>query len=400
METNVSEELEKLEQKVEERKAVVKDTEVSMKSGPSIRKGEDPLTSRPYSYTRAIQALLHGFDWSNAKVEREVHEYLSQYIPPAHGAILVPYSVRDLSEGTDSAGGYLVSPTQAAEIIDIVDAKMIFSPGGQLSKVGAAAPQLVPLPKSGQLDFPKETADFTGYWIGENATITKSDFTLDQVSLRPYKLAARTLLSNELLQDATPPVEAYIRRRFGTILAKVEERGILYGSGANRPTGLFDSTEVTKNPPGADLGENGDAPTLDNILAMMQAFESANGSISDAVFIMAPRTKYQLLKIKDTEGRYLLEPDFISPNVPRFKGVPIISSTFVPVDQTKGESDDCSFILLGDFSKLLFGRHLALEISVDKVLATYQTEIVAVERVGWAIANGDQFIIMDGVRDV
>lgn len=368
----------------------------------AIKEEPNKPARRPtgYSYARACRALLYG--WDGAETEKKVHDTLLGAIgePSNPRSVYIPYSIRDLSEGDDALGGYLVSPSQSAEIIDLVQKKLVFSQGGLLSKAGVGVPEPVPLPKSGQIDLPKFTQGFTGYWVGEATTITKSDWTLGQVQLRPQKLGVFVVISNELLRDATPGVEGFIRRQMAYAIAEQEEKSILYGSGANRPTGILDANGVVKNPAGADLGANGGTPNIDNILSMMEAFESEGGDLNNACFIMAPRTKYTLLKIKETDGGYILEPDLTLPLIHRFKGVPVITSPLVPVNLTKGTSTDCSFIILGDFSKLLMGRHVVLEIELDQQFAFQndQAAFRAIERVDWVPANPKHFVVMDGVR--
>jgi len=357
---------------------------------PNIRHGEDPLTSRPYSVARAIRALVFG-DWSQSKVEREVHERLAERIPVEQGAVLVPFSVRAMEEGTDSAGGYLVSPVQAEEIIDILRTNLV---------VRQAGAREIELPKSGQLRIPKRTGTATAYWIGEGSQITASDLAYGQVELNAKKLAAFVVVSNELIADATPSVEADIRRDLGLTLAEAEDLAYLQGSGADgQPLGIINNSGVTTYTLENDTG-NGAIPTVDDIYGIMEKFESAKGNLSRAAWIMAPRTKYTLMTLKDDNGRFLWQNSLQEGAPDVLAGIPVYISHQIPVNLTKGDNNDCSYIILGQFEHAYIGRHsvLQLEVSREFLFQNDQTAIRAISRVDFALAQPTVFVVTKGVR--
>src|SRR3990170_1647953 len=102
-----------------------------------------------FSFGRLFQAITTR-DWSKALLERKA-----------------------LGEGTGSAGGYLVPEEYLGEVKDRITARAI------VRRAGATVYPMA----TDTLNVPKVTGGATAYWIGENAQITASDETLDQLQL-------------------------------------------------------------------------------------------------------------------------------------------------------------------------------------------------------------------------
>jgi HK97 family phage major capsid protein len=365
--------------------------QAEVRGAPNIRHGEDPLTSRGYSYARAISGLITG-EWNQAKVEVEIHRALAQRFPTTRqNSILVPYTARAMGEGTDTAGGYLVQPEQLDEIIELLRTNLV---------VQAAGAREIELPRSGQLTIPKRTGKATAYWIGEGSTITASDLSYGQLALNAKKLAAFVVVSNELIADATPSVEADIRRDLALTLAEAEDLAYIQGTGAdNQPTGIINTSGISTYTLANDAG-NGASITVDDIYGIMEEFEEAKGNLSRAAWIMAPRTKYDLAVLKDSNGRFLWQNSLQEGLPDILAGIPVYISHQIPVNLTKGTNTDTSYIILGQFEYAYIGRHMALELSVSEefLFQNDQTAIRAIERVDFGLAQPATFVYTDGVR--
>lgn len=72
---------------------------------------------------------------------------------------------------------------------------------------------------------------------------------------------------------------------------------------------------------------------------------------------MHPRTALSFNAALDGVGRTLDTP-------PRLAGVPILSTTSMPVNEVQGAANNASSILLGDFSTVFVGMRTSLEVSV------------------------------------
>lgn len=377
-----------------QRRAV--DPQKALEGTVRIRKGEDPLSSRPYMYSRALRGLLFD-DWSLSKVELEAHRELEERYGPvsAPGRIYVPLFTRAMEEGTDTAGGYLVSPEQAAEIIELLrDETVVLRAGAQQRT----------LPRSGQLDIPRRTGKATAYWLGEGSSITASDLSYGILQLRAKKLAAFVIVSNELIRDAVPSVERDIRQDLVLSFAEAEDFAFLEGPTAtpqNNPIGIINASGTTGYTLLNDAG-SGATPSFDDLINMTLKFQEAKGNLGNrgVAWIMHPRTLNTLLKLKDADNRYLFQPDLTQKTSGMILGLPVYLSTQISVDLTKGTSTDCSYIILGDFSQAIVARHEVLEIEVDRsfLFQNDQTAIRAIQRLDFGLRQPSLFVIADGVR--
>jgi HK97 family phage major capsid protein len=104
----------------------------------------------------------------------------------------------------------------------------------------------------GVMIVPKLAGEHTAYFVGENSTITTSDATLTQVRLEAKKLAAMTVVSSELSEDAVVSVAEMVARSVAQIFAvKEDECGFLgdgtstYGGMTGLAGGLAAGSKVT-----------------------------------------------------------------------------------------------------------------------------------------------------------
>jgi HK97 family phage major capsid protein len=358
---------------------------------PAIRKGEDPLTSRPFMYSRAIRGLLYG--WEKSKVERDVHEqFCTLFGPPlSRNGVYIPLNTRAMGESTQGAGKELVTPVQANEIIELLRDKVVVAQAGAQERT---------LPKSGQLDIPTRTGKATTYWIGEGSQITAADLSYGTLQLRAKKLAAFVVVSNELIADSTPGVEQDVRNDLVLSLGEAEDLAFLAGTGQNnQPTGISVNSNTTSYTLAGDSGD-GATPDFDDIYNMIFELQNAKGDPGKAAFVMHPRTLNSLLKLKDSQNRYLFQFDLSQKTAGSLFGIPVFVSTQVAVDQTKGTSTDCSYIILGQFDQAVIARHAVLEIeaSSEFLFQNDQTAIRAISRLDFGLRQPAVFVVTDGVR--
>lgn len=147
-----------------------------------------------------------------------------------------------LSEGTDSAGGFLVPEQFAAGIEVYTLDESIVRPLAR--KIPMATDVLnYPLVKSTS----NESSVHGGviaYWTEEAGTKTTSQPTFGQVKLIAKKLTGFTYASDELLEDAAIGLEALLLKLFGEAIAWYEEEAFWQGSGVGQPLGIMNSAAL------------------------------------------------------------------------------------------------------------------------------------------------------------
>lgn len=124
---------------------------------------------------------------------------------------------RALSEGTNSAGGFLVPDEFAARVIRLVE-EYGTMPG---------ACERVTMSRD-VMNIPKRSSGTTAYFVGEGSSITESQQVYEQVTINAQKLAVATRLSSEVLEDSADFVSIadQVTQEFATSLAfKIDSVG-------------------------------------------------------------------------------------------------------------------------------------------------------------------------------
>jgi HK97 family phage major capsid protein len=227
-----------------------------------------------------------------------------------------------LSEGTNSAGGYLVPVEYSSTLIALLRAR---------AAIRAAGATIIPM-SNDILNIPSQTGGATAYWVAENAQITAADQTWGQVQLMAKKLAALTKLSAELFEDSDPQIERLVMDDLARVLALEEDIKYLRGDGtSNTPKGIENISGITVDT--TTLGANGNTPTLDNLAGMLYALDGANVPADGRGWIVHPRTVNTLRKIKDGQSRYLWADPAAPGDPPTVWGYPVFTLTATSVPQ-------------------------------------------------------------------
>jgi HK97 family phage major capsid protein len=195
-----------------------------------------------YSVLRAINSIAgaaHGkrFDGLEREMSDEVAKRHDR--PASTLGFYIPHDVmaRTLfATGSFSGAGALVPiGAQGQSMIDLYRNKM--------HVVAMGAQVLSGL--QGTLAIPRQTGGATAAWLAEDATITASQQTVGQLTLTPHRLAAATAFSTQLLAQASPDIENFVRNDLMTVLAVEKDRAALLGSGAaGEPRGIYNTSDI------------------------------------------------------------------------------------------------------------------------------------------------------------
>jgi HK97 family phage major capsid protein len=317
-------------------------------------RGEVPEDQQSLDLGKYLRGIVSG-DWKNAHRE-----------------------LKAMSEGTNSAGGYMVPTLLSAEIIDLARNQ---------TRVFQAGAKIVPMSNK-TVDIAKWTGDPTPAWHTEAATISPSDATIGKVTLTAKTLAGLTIVSRELLEDA-PNVDQELRDAFAADFALTVDRAALYGSGTPpEPQGVRTASGVTIQ----SMGTNGAAlsnswnPFIDAVGALQDNNEQATG------IIYAPRTARVIGKFVDSTGQPLQKPGFLD-NVPEYV------TNQVPINLTQGTSNVASDAFVADWHQLYVGVRTSLEIRVltERYADTGQVGFVCWWRGDNAVARAKAFTVIEGI---
>lgn len=145
--------------------------------------------------------------------------------------------VKVMTEGTDSAGGFLVPTEYRLPVLEIALENTIVRNAGAM--VIPMASDSVRMPR---VDDTNHTSSVFGgviaYWTEETGTKTESQPKWGECQLNAHELSGYTVATNALLADAAIGLEAYIKRAFGEAWAWYEDVAFLAGTGAGQPLGI------------------------------------------------------------------------------------------------------------------------------------------------------------------
>jgi HK97 family phage major capsid protein len=285
-----------------------------------------------------------------------------------------------------------VSTTTAPELTAEQVQKILVQPLENKSVFLAAGPRI--FDSAGPVRIPKMGGPTNPAWHGENELITEQDATFDEIELLPSSMKSVkviTRFSNELARQSVVALDAALRDRLVTdVAAKLDTQFLSAGGdGISTPKGIFAYTGTQSLAVGGEL-------TLDSLHDAWALALAANVNMGALKWVFTPRDFSKLRKIKDTSGRYQLQPDPTQDGVFRLLGAPVIISSRVP--DTTGTTPTGRAGLI-DFSQIAVARDLAPSVKVlTETYADYdQQALRVVARYDAAPLNPEAIVALTGI---
>jgi HK97 family phage major capsid protein len=293
----------------------------------------------------------------------------------------------------DTAGGYLVPVEQSNQMIELLR---------DTAKVLPLC-RTVPM-NSDTLTIPKQTGGATAYWTAENTAITESQETFGNITLVAKKLAALVKVSNELIADSDPAIDAIIREDIARVMALEIDSTILEGSGiGNQPLGLL-NLGVTTTALNA-------APTYNNLVDAVSRVEVEN-VLEDPMWrwVFNPREKHTFRKIQDARGAaagvgaYIFTEmgsnNAMTGGIPaELLSYPYATTTVITPDTADNNETEIYF---GQWNDVIVGMRKTIELAASTeagaAFAADQTWIRAIMRMDVNIRHAESIEILTDVR--
>ncbi|MGY1994640.1 phage major capsid protein [Mycolicibacterium fortuitum] len=285
-----------------------------------------------------------------------------------------------------------VSTTSATELTQQQVAKILVKPLEEAAKFLAAGPRI--FDTASELRIPKLGGPTTVTWVGENEQIPEGNPDFDEVVLLPStmkSLKTLTRYSNELARQSVVALDAALKDRLVTdVAAKLDSQ--LFGAsgdGTTTPQGLFAWA-------GTQSLAIGGALELDDLHDAEALALGENVDPTHLRWVMTSRELIKLRKIKDTTGRYIVQPDVTGAGGYTLLGHPVIVSNRVP--DLAGTPNTARAALV-DFSQVAVARDLAPTVKIlDQTFGDYdQMAIRVVCRYDAKPLNADAVIKLTGI---
>jgi HK97 family phage major capsid protein len=276
------------------------------------------------------------------------------------------YGTKALAEGATTSGGFLVPAQYIQELV-------------MLRRATAPMLQYVrSLPvHSNQVLIPTQTTASTVGWTAENAVKPSTDEVFGQITVNVFTLAGIAKISNQLLEDSTPAVDAVVREDLLRGLNIEMDRTILNGSGTGQSTGILNTAGITVTASAADTTHP--QTLFDDILAAIGRLQAAYFGPPDAI-VMAPRTWSKIQGAKDSTGRFL--------GLGTLVGSQTYNAPQVP-NPTGASMDNNS--LTGGMTFTIFGYPVIVDANmpINQTGGAQSSIIVAALRESWALMRDE-----------
>jgi HK97 family phage major capsid protein len=345
-----------------------------------------------FSFIRAINALANPTDkraQEEAAFEFEASDAVSVKLKRAAQGIMVPMEVlqRDLTVGTDTAGGHLVATNLlAASFIEMLRNRMMVAKMGATTLTGLI----------GDIAIPKQTGGATAYWLAEGDSPTESAAAFGQVAMTPKTVGAFSDISRKLLKQSSVDIENLVRSDLAKVLAlAIDSAGINGTASNNQPRGLLATSGI-----GAVVGgDNGAAPDWADVVGLWSEVAVDNADIGSTGFLTNSKVIGKLMTTEKASGT----AQFVVANFPDANGFTSLAgarcgvSNQVPSNLTKGTSSGvCSAIVFGNWADLLVGMWGTLDITVDpySLSTSGAVRVVALQDVDIAVRHAESFAAM------
>lgn len=270
---------------------------------------------------------------------------------------VVEATQRQLREGVETAGGYLVPPEYAAEVIELLREQAV---------VRQAGPTIINV-RSNRVLIPRVTTGTTAYWVGEGADIPESAMQFAQAALDIKDLASLVHITRDLLMDADVSVEQMVREDLAASLALKEDEGFLLGNGTgNAPVGIG-------NIPGFQSFAAGAEFTPEAFTGARLRLRTANIPFDDrCVWLCDPLVEKKIVDMKDDDGHYYFMASLmVAPEV-RILGKRVLTTSVLPDNE----------LWLVNMRHIVVGQRMGLEIAISgEAGQTFYRNTVAVRAI-------------------
>lgn len=362
------------------------------RSGGTAGRGTDNADSarKRYSLLRAIRSVAEGkqLDGIEAEMYEEANNEARNAQVSLSGTIRIPGMLSrmehlsnreqraDLSVGTTTAGGHTVQTT-LGELIPILEPKLVTRALGADILTGL----------TGNLTFPRNNADSTAAWEGENADADQTDVTFDQVALTPKRLAAFTVIGKQLIVQSSIDIENLVRRRLNFAVSRAVDLAAINGSGtSNQPTGVLNTSGIGS----VAIGTNGGNPTWAHIVSLETSIATGDADMGRLSYLTTPgvRGKLKVTEKASSTAQFVWTDERAGDSrMGQLNGLNAFTSTLVPSTLTKGTSSGvCHAIVFGNWEELMIAQWAGVDITLDNITLAGKAQIKLIVNSWWDIA--------------
>lgn len=350
-----------VEQKKEEARAQIAINKIAT---GGARKSEEQKVSEKFSFLRVLNNLSKGVNPDNMTgVEGEVHQEAVREARNA-GRSVMGYGMpammmRAQSAGTAATAGNLIATELDSTIIPALRPKTVMAQLGASQMTGLV----------GNLDLPAADGLATSTWEGETDANANTDPSTRLVELRPNRLAAKTVLSKQLLIQSSFDAEAWVRAELENSVARAVDAAAIQGNSGNI-NGILGTSGVS------DITFGG-AVSRAKLVNLITKIAVENADVNTLNFLMNPIIKGELMSLETDSGSGL----FVMDNNNSLLGYNVAVSTLVPTNISSNKTA----VIFGNFADLILANWGGTEILVDPYTLADNAQVKVVINSFWDV---------------
>ena len=211
----------------------------------------------------------------------------------------------------------------------------------------ASGPKIIDT--NGPIRIPRISSGMTVGFVAEGGSIPETSVGFDEVTMLPSTLKSLKVLSrvtSEVLRSSAVALDSILKQRLTTDTAAALDNALFTGTGAtNTIKGLLAQSGV----------ETGvlDATDPDSLLDGIG--KARANEVTPNHWFLSPADYLVLRKVKDLEGRYVLQPDITQAGREVLFGVPVTVTSRIPTGKA----------VLADMNLVAIARDVSPTITVD-----------------------------------
>lgn len=261
----------------------------------------------------------------------------------SHSSELI--KVKTMTEGTGSAGGYLVPVEQATEIIKLLTNESVL----------VSLARNIPM-RSKTRTFPSQTGGVTVTWTDEHTFKTPSQPSFGQLTQTAKTLAVVVKLTDDLIEDETAGVQQFLREIIAEAIGnEIDRVGFVGNAGGTDPfNGILYASGVHA------VTMAGGSLIGDDIIDLIQSVPAK--ARMKGTLVTSTMGETLLFKLKDMNGQYIWSaPSNGAPA--RVWGKPYLVSDNIPTNLNGGTYTAMFF---GDYKSFFYSPRNAMSLYVSK----------------------------------
>ena len=285
-----------------------------------------------------------------------------------------------LSVGNDPDGGYLVTSTMSAKIIQSI---FETSPMRQLSAVETIS--------TDALDLIDDHTSLAAGWTAETTAITTDTATptIAKRNIQTYELYAQPKATQKLIDDAAIDVEGWLAGKISDIFGRTQNTAFISGTGVGQPRGILTYAAGTSWNQIQQVGSGVSGQvTSDALITLFYSLKDAY--MRRASFLMNRSVVQQVRLLKATTNQYIWQPSLTAGSPDTLLGVPVHMAADMPIAAANSLS-----VAVGDFqSGYQIVDRQGISILRDPFTAKPFVMFYATARVGGDVVNFDAIKLM------